>query len=90
MEENNKTYTIWSTILIIFFGLIIATLWVFVGFKCGLLFISLFSLMMYVNITTTDLCNALVGRQLPPANGIFWKIIFILTTTIPISIVFMI
>lgn len=87
MEENNKTYSKWSTILIVFFAFLIASLEVFVGFKCGILFISLFSLMMYINIITTDLCNALVGRQLPPANGIFWKIVFILTTTIPLSIV---
>lgn len=86
MEGNNKTYSKWSTILLLIFMAIIVVLWVFIGYKCSLLFISLFSLMMFINITTTGLCNALVGRQLPPINDVFWKTILILTTTIPLSI----
>lgn len=90
MEENNKTYSRWSIVLLWSFGIIIGLLWVFVGFKCALLFVSIFSFLMYVNISVTGLCNALVGRQLPPANDVFWKLILMLATAIPLSILLII
>ena len=90
MEKNNKTYSKWSLILLWAFAVIIGLLWIFVSFKCALLFVSIFSFLMYINISVTGLCNALVGRQLPPANDVFWKLILILTTAIPLSVVLMV
>lgn len=82
-EKYNK----WSAIFLLSILVIFVILWLCVNIKCGLLFIGGFSLFMYINITVTCLCNALVGRELPPVNDIFWKVVLILTTVIPICIV---
>lgn len=84
MKEN---YNKWSTIFLLSILIIFVVLWLCVNIKCGLLFVSGLSFFMYINITITGLCNALVGRELPPANDVFWKVVLMLTTIIPISII---
>lgn len=52
------------------------------NFKIVCLFIGSFSLLMFINISFTSLCNALVGREITVENDVFWKMVFILLTCI--------
>ncbi len=56
--------------------------WLIFSFKATCLFLGVFNLLMFVNISFTSLCNALVGREINVENDVFWKITFIILTCI--------
>ena len=75
----------------ILFGIILLMgiiFWVCVDFQSMTFFIGTFSLLMFINISTTTLCNVLVGREIPTENDVFWKVFFILTSSICYSLYF--
>lgn len=88
MENNN--YSKWSIIFLLSVIGIFFVLWITVNIKCSLWYIGLLSILMYFNISVTGLCNALVGRQLPPENDVFWKVILMFVAVVSISIVLVI
>ena len=51
---------------------------------CKGLFIGygIFSLLMYVNVATTTICNALTTRVVDKKGDIFWKLYFIIMTSL--------
>lgn len=63
-------------------------IWVFVGFKGFLLTFSIFSILMYFNITLTSLANAFIGRGENTILDIVWRILFILLASIGLGIYF--
>lgn len=83
MFKNNFGKIILSSIVLI--GIL---LWCLCSFKTMLMFIGTFSLLMFINIIVTALCNALIGRELPIENDIYWRIFFIFITCICYSICF--
>lgn len=62
--------------------------WCFISFKTSLLFIGSFTLMMFINISFTSLCNALVGKEVPSEGDAFWKILFMFITCVCYSLFF--
>lgn len=63
-------------------------IWVFVGFKGFLLTFSIFSILMYFNITLTSLANAFISRGENTILDIVWRILFILLASIGLGIYF--
>lgn len=63
-------------------------IWIFVGFKGFLLTFSIFSILMYFNITLTSLANAFIGRGENTILDIVWRILFILLASIGLGIYF--
>lgn len=63
-------------------------IWVFVGFKGFLLTSSIFSILMYFNITLTSLANAFIGRGENTILDIVWRILFMLIASIGFGIYF--
>lgn len=89
MEENKKkALTILGNVFFITVAVIIAVLWMVVGFKCALLTFSLLNLLMYINIAITTLGNAFIGRNIDMNYDMFWKILFILMSAIGFGIYF--
>ena len=87
MGQQNKTNIIWK-ICFVLIAIIVTLLWVFIGFKSVLLSVGIFSLMFYINIATTTLGNAFIGRNIDPNYDIFWKIFFIVVTALSFGIYF--
>ena len=56
--------------------------------KILLLSTGIFSLLMYFNISFTTLANAFIGRDINPNYDIFWKMLFIITTSLTLGIYF--
>lgn len=63
-------------------------IWIFVGFKGFLLTCSIFSILMYFNITLTSLANAFIGRGENTILDIVWRILFMLIASIGFGIYF--
>lgn len=63
-------------------------IWIFVGFKGFLLTCSIFSILMYFNITLTSLANAFIGRGENTILDIVWRILFMLLASIGFGIYF--
>lgn len=63
-------------------------IWIFVGFKGFLLTFSIFSFLMYFNITLTSLANAFIGRGENTIIDIIWRILFIILSAIGFGIYF--
>ncbi len=61
MEKINSNYIIYAVVFAAF-----AIIWGFFGIMSAVLCFGLFHLFMWLNITTTALCNALIGK---PVNG---------------------
>lgn len=75
----------------ILFGLlavVLAVLWITVGFKCMLLTLGLFSLLLYFNISMTSLANAFIGRGEGLVSDVFWKILLIIVSSMSLGIFF--
>lgn len=63
-------------------------LWCITGLGSMLLFVSTLSLMLFVHISFTTLCNALVGREFSAGYDLFWKLFFMITACVGYSIYF--
>lgn len=63
-------------------------IWVFVGFKGFLLTCSIFSVLMYFNITITSLANAFISRGENTIIDIVWRIVLIIISAIGFGIYF--
>lgn len=93
MEKKNdvnkeKKCNIINYIICLHFIIITALLWIFVNFKCVILTIGIFSLLFYINISTTTIANAFIGRSINVNYDIFWKVLFILISSISFGIFF--
>lgn len=75
-------------ILFGFLLLVVIILWISVGFKGALLTASIFCLLMYINTTLTTLGNAFIGRDIDTNYDIFWKIFFIILSSVGFGIYF--
>lgn len=67
---------------------IVALIWIIVGFKAALLTGSIFCILMYLNTTLTTLGNAMIGRDVDVNYDIFWKIFFIILSSIGFGVYF--
>lgn len=67
---------------------IVALIWIIVGFKASLLTGSIFCILMYLNTTLTTLGNAMIGRDVDVNYDIFWKIFFIILSSIGFGVYF--
>lgn len=83
MIENN-----FGKLLITFVGGTAITLWLAVSFKAALLAMSLFSLLMWLNVTFTTLGKAFIGRDVDVNYDVFWKILFIILASAGFGIYF--
>ena len=83
-----KVKRVINTILFLIVVTIITLLWTLVSFKSVLLSTGIFSLLMYFNITTTSLGNAFIGRDFNRHNDVFWRILFILISSLSFGIYF--
>ena len=87
MGQQNKTNIIWK-ICFVLIAIIVTLLWVFIGFKSVLLSLGIFSLMFYINIATTTLGNAFIGRDINVNYDIFWKLLFTFISSLCFGIYF--
>lgn len=53
-------------------------LWITISFKAALLSMSIYCLLMWLNVTFTTLGNAMIGRDVDVNYDIFWKMLFII------------
>ena len=83
MKNNNLSRIIWTMVI-----MMILMAWGIVGLKCLLLTIGIFSLLFYINIVTTTLGNAFIGRDIDMNYDIFWKILFIIISSLSFGIYF--
>lgn len=67
---------------------IISLIWIFIGFKSVLLTIGILTLLSYINTAITTLGNALIGRDIDMNYDIFWKILFIILSSVSFGIYF--
>ena len=67
---------------------IVALIWIIVDFKAALLTGSIFCILMYLNTTLTTLGNAMIGRDVDVNYDIFWKIFFIILSSIGFGVYF--
>lgn len=65
-----------------------ASLWLSISFKAALFAFSSFCLLMWVNVTLTTLANAFIGRDIDVEYDIFWKILFILLSSVGFGVYF--
>ncbi len=75
----------------IIFGIILLIsiiYWICISFKAMLFFNGTFSLLMFINVSATTLCNALIGREISTKNDVFWKLLFILISCICYTLYF--
>lgn len=75
----------------ILFGMLFVALmilWVTVSFKCMLLTLGLFSLLLYFNISITSLANAFIGRGEGLVSDVFWKILLIIVSSLSLGVYF--
>lgn len=63
-------------------------LWLAISFKAALLAMSLFCLLMWLNVTLTTLGNAFIGRDVDVNYDIFWKILFIILASAGFGVYF--
>lgn len=75
-------------LLLAFVGGTGIALWISISFKAALFSMSLFCLLMWLNITLTTLGNALIGRDVDVNYDIFWKILFIILASAGFGIYF--
>ena len=75
-------------ILLIFFISVFIILWMGFSIKTSILYFSLFTLLMWLNITLTTLGNAFIGRDIDINYDIAWKITLIVLSSIGFSIYF--
>ena len=68
--------------------IIMALFWAFSSFKYGMLFVSLFSICIYIHITLTTLTNALTGGEVYNVGSSFWKLLFIFIFCISTTLFF--
>lgn len=80
MKHINGIFYLVSLLLMIAMSII--------SYKTFVLYISISSLFMYLHITTTTLCNALVARDFDSKGDLFWKLLFIVVSTVGFSIFF--
>lgn len=66
----------------------IIIIWYVMGLKCLLLVTGIFSLLFYINIATTTLGNAFIGRDINMNYDIFWKILFMILSSVSFGIYF--
>ncbi len=59
-----------------------------VSFKAALLTASIFCILMYTNTVLTTLGNAMIGRDIDVNYDIFWKLLFIILSSIGFGIYF--
>lgn len=67
---------------------VISLIWAFIGFKSVLLTIGILTLLSYINTAITTLGNAFIGRDINMSYDIFWKMLFIFTTSLCFGIYF--
>lgn len=68
--------------------LLLIALWLIIGFKCALLTLGILTLLSYINIATTTLGNAFIGRNIDTNYDIFWKMLLIFITSLCFGIYF--
>ena len=56
-----------------------------VNIKCGVIFLGLFHLLLWINICVTNICNAIVAKE-NSGNDTFYKILCILIFSICFAI----
>lgn len=87
-EEITKGLLQLQRALQIIFVICVVLIWIFGGFKSFLLTFSIFSLLMYFNITLTSLANAFISRGENTVNDIAWRILFIMMASIGLGVYF--
>lgn len=58
------------------------------GLQALVLVISIFSLFMFINLTVTTLGNAFIGREIRMNYDIFWKLLFMMISSLGFGIFF--
>jgi hypothetical protein len=81
MEKNNSNLIIYSVVFAA-----CALLWGFFGINGSLVCFGLFHLFMWLNVTVTALCNALVGKTVNGGDS-FYRILCIMISSICFGIV---
>ena len=59
------------------------------GLQALILVISIFSLLMFITLTVTTLGNAFIGREIRMNYDIFWKLLFMMISSLGFGIFFM-
>lgn len=85
---DKKHYLNKTIILFIIYFIILVVLTITLGFKCALLMFSIISVLMYSHISITTLSNAFMGRNIDADTDAFWKLFFILCSSIGFAIFF--
>ena len=75
---------------IIIFGILLLfiNLWLIISLKCALLTLGILTLLSYINIATTTLGNAFIGRNIDTNYDIFWKLLLILISSVCFGVYF--
>lgn len=84
---NNKLKLLNALVFWLPFIVILAS-WIFVGTKCFLLIMGIFSLLLYFHIIVTALSNALLRNEVNRATDFIWKILLILIASLSFGIYF--
>ncbi len=76
--------------LILFLAFVVAIVAsaVYISFKASLLMLSVFSLLMFINVSLTTLGNAFIGRNIKMNYDIFWKMLFIILSSVGFGLYF--
>ena len=74
-------------LFLVFVAAIVASA-VYISFKASLLMLSVFSLLMFINVSLTTLGNAFIGRNIKMNYDIFWKMLFIILSSVGFGLYF--
>ena len=71
-----------GTIILLSLTLSGSLIWLTIGFKGFVLFVSIFCILMWLNISFTMLGNAIIGHVEDINYDLFWKMLFILLASV--------
>lgn len=91
MTEETKIQNssiIFYRLLLTGFVVGLALIYFLISFKACVLTCSIFFLLLYFNITITTLGNSIANHNINPNYDIFWKLLFIILSSIGFGIYF--
>lgn len=88
MNDMNKIIKNIGKIIIFGILLLFISLWLIISLKCAILTLGILSLLSYINIATTTLGNAFIGRNIDTNYDIFWKLLFMFITAVCFGVYF--
>lgn len=88
MNDMNKIIKNIGKIIVLGITLLFIGLWLIISLKCAILTLGILLLLSYINIATTTLGNAFIGRNIDTNYDIFWKMLLILFSSICFGIYF--